>query len=185
MDLSIRQRLAHHTGLSEQDRQLIMAVQDGLPLVSRPYAVIGERLGISEAQVLERLHHLLQDGVIKRLGVVVRHRRLGYQANAMVVWNVPDDQVQALGQCFARFPFVRLCYQRPRRGAQWPYNLFCMIHGQDRSQVLAQVDHLVAACDTGNIAHQVLFSARCFKQVGANYTEQQKARKQDLHEARV
>jgi DNA-binding Lrp family transcriptional regulator len=138
-------------------------------LVSRPFAEVGARLGMAEADVIARIERLRGAGVIKRMGVVVRHRRLGYEANAMVVWDAPDARVDILGKCFARFPFVTLCYQRPRRGARWPYNLFCMIHGKDRAAVLEKVAELTDACAVGEVRHQVLFSRRCFKQRGANY----------------
>ncbi|MFZ0468406.1 MAG: AsnC family protein [Thiogranum sp.] len=152
------------------NRALLRAVEGGLPLALRPYAVVGEQLGIAENEVIARLHNLQEQGIIKRMGVVVRHRVLGYRANAMVVWDVPDAEVAATGCCLGAVPFVTLCYRRPRRLPDWPYNLFTMIHGHDRAQVLARVDHLVNRCDMRDIAHQVLFSQRCFKQRGARYT---------------
>ncbi|WJW75435.1 AsnC family transcriptional regulator [Thiohalobacter sp. IOR34] len=157
------------TPLAADDRRLIEAIQRGLPLVARPYAAVGERLGMSEGEVLARLARLLEDGVIKRLGVVVRHRELGYRANAMVVWDVPDATVDRLGQCLGQFEFVTLCYRRPRRLPDWPYNLFCMIHGKDRAAVLDKVDFLVERCGLQGIAREVLFSGRRFKQRGAIY----------------
>lgn len=172
MDLNIRQRIATHPSLDEEDRRLVLAVQGGLPLVSRPFAQIARDLGMQEQEVIDRLASLRKAGVIKRLGVVVRHRSLGYHANAMVVWDVPDAKVQELGRCFAQSSFVTLCYQRPRRGKQWPYNLFCMIHGRDREAVLEKVAALVQQCEC-NVRHQVLFSLRCFKQRGANYANTQ------------
>ncbi len=170
MDLSTNQTV--HGGasrLSAQDRALVCEVQQGLPLVSRPYAAIGARLGMDEARVIEALQRLLALGYIKRMGVVVRHRELGYCANAMVVWDVADSRVQELGHCLSRFPFVTLCYRRPRRLPDWPYNLFCMIHGRSRDAVLGHVDELVQGCGLGDIAHAVLFSRRRFKQRGASY----------------
>jgi DNA-binding Lrp family transcriptional regulator len=154
---------------AERERALIAAIQDGLPLVPRPYALIGERIGMSEAQVIAGIRHLLEQGVIKRLGVVVRHRALGYRANAMVVWDVPDARLDRLGPCMGRFAFVTLCYHRPRRPPAWRYNLFTMIHGRDREQVLARVEELIEACGLEQVAHEVLFSRRCFKQCGARY----------------
>ncbi len=155
----------------EDPRQtaLIAAIQEGLPLVARPWAVIAERLGMREAEVMEWVRALQCDGTIKRLGVVVRHRRLGYRANAMVVWDLPDDRVAEVGHCFGRFGFVTLCYRRPRRLPHWPYNLFTMIHGRDRAEVRTRVDELVAACGLEDVAHAVLFSRRAFKQRGARY----------------
>lgn len=152
------------------NRALLRAVENGLPLVTEPYALIGRQLGIAEDDVIERLRNLQEQGIIKRLGIVVRHRVLGYRANAMVVWDVADDEVAATGSCLGSVPFITLCYRRPRRLPDWPYNLFTMIHGRDREQVLARVEHLVHRCGMNDIDHQVLFSPRCFKQRGARYT---------------
>lgn len=161
--------MARQVTLSEDDRRLLAAIQHGLPLVPRPYADIGARLGWNEAQVVARLQVLLQAGVIKRMGVIVRHHELGYRANAMVVWDVPDEEVDALGEKMGRFPFVTLCYQRARRLPDWPYNLFSMIHARDRATALAQVNEIIAQCGLRNVPHAVLFSRRRFKQRGAWY----------------
>jgi DNA-binding Lrp family transcriptional regulator len=148
---------------------LIDAIQNGLPLVSRPYHAIAERLGCTEFDVIERLRELLDSGVIKRLGVVVRHHELGYRANAMVVWDVPDERVEQVGLQLGDQDCVTLCYQRPRRLPDWPYNLFCMVHGRDRDEVLACIDRVTAALMIDAIPHEVLFSGRRFKQRGARY----------------
>ncbi|MDD5240544.1 MAG: Lrp/AsnC family transcriptional regulator [Sulfuricella sp.] len=148
---------------------LIGAIQQGLPLVPRPFAEIGAGIGLSESEVIAGLGQLLEQGVIKRMGVVVRHRELGYRANAMVVWDIPDDRVSALGQCVGQFDFVTLCYQRPRRLPTWRYNLFCMIHGRDRDEVLSHVAQLKEQCGLNDVSHEVLFSLRRFKQCGARY----------------
>lgn len=157
--------------LTARDRQLIGAVQAGLPLVRRPFAALAGRLGMPENQVIERLDALLASGVIKRLGVVVRHHELGYTANAMVVWDVPDQRVDALAKRIADYSFVTLCYRRPRRPPHWPYNLFCMIHGRDRVEVGSQITRLIDELELADIAHEVLFSCRRFKQRGARYAE--------------
>lgn len=151
------------------DRALIEAIQGGLPLVARPYAAIGQRIGLTESETIRRIAALIQEGTIKRFGIVVRHHELGYRANAMVVWDVPDHEVSALGRCLSRFDCVTLCYRRPRRPPHWPYNLFCMIHGRDRQTVLAHVAHIVETCGLEGVRHEVLFSRRRFKQRGAFY----------------
>jgi len=157
--------------LTEADRELIAAIQGGLPLVAHPYAVIGEQLGLSEAAVIERLETLQSSGLIKRMGVVVRHRALGYRANAMVVWDIPDDQVERIGALLADEVCVTLCYQRPRRLPAWPYNLFCMIHGRERDNVLRRLEQIISVHRLEEIPHTVLFSGRSFKQRGAHYVE--------------
>ncbi len=155
------------------DQLIIEAIQDGLPLVSRPYAAIGERIGMTEGEVIARLSFLLQTRVIKRLGVVVYHRKLGYRANAMVVWDIPDERVDSVGKQIGQFDFVTLCYQRARHLPDWPYNLFGMIHGKDRNIVLHKLDSLIKQCNLSDIPYQVLFSCHCFKQRGAVYTTRQ------------
>ena len=154
--------------LDTRDRQLLERVQLGLPVCSTPYAEIGATLGMPEAEVIERLARLKQKGLIKRMGVIVKHHQLGYRANAMIVWDIPDNLVKQLGGHISRFAFVTLCYQRPRQ-AEWPYNLYCMIHGKDRTTVLMQLEQLNAACGLAGYDREILFSRRCFKQRGAIY----------------
>lgn len=148
---------------------LIAIVSEGLPLVKRPYAEIARRLQCSEAEVIDGIGEIIASGDIKRYGVVVRHRRLGYLANGMVVWDIPDSRVSEIGHCIGQYSFVTLCYQRPRRLPEWRYNLFSMIHGQDRAAVIDQVDFIVQQCGLQEIEHEILFSKRCFKQRGASY----------------
>jgi DNA-binding Lrp family transcriptional regulator len=155
--------------IDDTDRRVLAAIQGGLPLVSRPYAEIGARLGLTEPEVIARLTRLKQSGVIRRFGVVVRHHEVGYGANAMVVWDVPDDAVTNLGRCLAGFDFITLCYRRPRRLPQWRYNLYCMIHGRDREEVLAHLEWMVNHCGLQELPHAALFSRRRFKQRGARY----------------
>ena len=155
--------------LSAKDRELIAAIQGGLPLVARPYAAIAAQLQLTETQVIARLQALQASGLIKRMGVVVKHRALGYRANAMVVWDIPDAEVERIGALLADETCVTLCYQRPRRLPAWPYNLFCMIHGRERDSVLRRLEQIIAFHGLEAIPHTVLFSGRSFKQRGAHY----------------
>jgi len=151
------------------DQKLLEAIQQGLPISPRPYARLGDLLGLSENEVIERLDRLKQIGLIKRMGVIVKHRSLGYLANAMIVWDIPDHQVQEVGRQISEFEFVNLCYRRPRSGQDWPYNLYCMIHGKNRESVLKKFNFLEQCCQTQSFPREILFSVRCFKQRGAIY----------------
>ncbi len=148
---------------------LIQVAQHGLPLTSRPYRELARQAGLSEQQVIDGLKALLDAGIIKRLGVVVRHRPLGYAANAMVVWDVPEAQVEQAGNSLGRAECVNLCYQRPRVAGRWPYNPFCMVHGRDRDAVRDCVAELAGLPELAGARHEILFSRRCFKQRGAIY----------------
>ncbi len=158
------------SGIDDTDRSLLGAIEDGFSIVSRPYAEIARQIGITEDDVIERLGRLLEGGVIKRLGLVVRHRAVGFQANAMVVWDVPDAEVDQAADDLTAHPFVTLCYRRPRRPPEWPYNLFCMVHGRDRGTVKTQIAQLNASAGLGEMPSSVLFSKRCFKQRGARFS---------------
>lgn len=151
------------------DEQLIETIQFGLPLVERPYQAVGEKIGHSEKVIIERIDALQVSGAIKRFGVVVRHHELGYRANAMLVWDVSQDRVDELGEQLSKLECVTLCYQRQRHLPEWPYNLFCMIHGRDRDEVKRCIEEINERFVLRSLPHQVLFSTRCFKQRGARY----------------
>jgi DNA-binding Lrp family transcriptional regulator len=155
--------------LGDAQRALVLALQDGLPLVAAPYASLAQRAGMREAGVLATLQDWIAARVINRFGVIVRHHELGYRANAMVVFDVPDCEVRAAGRRAAAMPFVNLCYRRQRHLPQWRYNLYCMIHGVDRAAVEAQIAQLRAGCGLLAYPHEVLFSRQRFKQRGARY----------------
>ncbi len=157
------------------DQKLIALIQDGLGLTRKPFAHIAEQLGVSEQQVINRLQELKDNGTIKRMGVIVRHRELGFKANAMVVWDIPEHRVVQIATKIAAFNCVTLCYQRPRRPSQqWSYNLFSMIHGKDRASVLQRLEDIVDLLELQDINYQPLFSTRRFKQRGARYIDPDK-----------
>jgi DNA-binding Lrp family transcriptional regulator len=153
------------------DRNVLAAIEDGLPLVDRPYRDVAQRLGVSENDLLDRLRRMATSGTLARFGCVVRHRALGYTANAMAVWNIRDDNVDVVAGRYARHPSVTLCYRRPRRHPDWSYNLFCMVHAKTRRDAYAAIDDLNLVGETGLNDQAVLFSTRCFKQRGAVYSD--------------
>jgi DNA-binding Lrp family transcriptional regulator len=155
--------------LGDDEWRLMAALEDGLDLVPQPFARLAMRCGLAEEAVRARIADWLARGVVKRFGVVVRHHELGYAANAMAVWDVPDAEVSAAGRRLAATGDVSLCYRRERDLPHWPYNLFCMIHGRDRRAVEAQVADLADRVGLAGLPHALLFSRRRFKQSGARY----------------
>lgn len=152
--------------LDETDRQLIKATQAGLPRVVRPYHAIGEQLGISGEEVIQRLQAMLDSGIVRRIGVVPNHYALGYQANGMSVWDVPDEHIAELGQKIGALAFVSHAYHRPRHLPGWPYNLFAMVHGKDRAEVDEKVRQIAALLGASDRGHTVLFSTKILKKTG-------------------
>jgi len=152
--------------LSRLDRRLVAATQAGLPLVPRPYAALAETLGVDEAVVRERLQRMLADGLIRRIGAVPNHYRIGFVANGMTVWDVADDRVDALGEQVGALGFVSHCYRRPRALPDWPYNLFAMVHGRRRDEVERGAAAIRALLGDACRAHDVLYSSRILKKTG-------------------
>ncbi|PCH95147.1 MAG: AsnC family protein [Gammaproteobacteria bacterium] len=151
-------------------QQLFAAVEQGLPLLPQPYLAIAEQIGASEDAVINTLNIWQQQGLIRRLGLVVRHRKLGYCANAMVVWNVTDTDVDDIGDQLAGESVVTLCYQRARVLPHWQYNLFCMIHGKDKATVLQQLADICQRHQLESIEKEVLFSVKAYKQQGGRFS---------------
>lgn len=154
-----------------RDRSLLSALENGIPLVSRPYRDVGEGIAVPEREVIDRLAHLKAAGVVTRFGCVIRHRHFGYTANAMAVWDIPDEIVDNAAARISANRHVTLCYCRPRRLPDWPYNLFCMVHAKTRSEAKAVIDDVNAIASIGAFNHAVLFSTRCFKQRGALFSD--------------
>ncbi len=146
--------------------RLIKLTQAGLPITPAPYTAIADKLGVTTHEVISRLESMLTSGAIRRIGAVPNHYALGYRGNGMSVWDIPDEQIDATGQEIAALDYVSHCYQRPRHGSEWPYNLFAMVHGKDRSEVLARIDEMKQLLGTRVRAQDVLFSTRILKKTG-------------------
>lgn len=164
------ENVCHPTELSAHSRLRVL-LEQGLPLTPRPWRALAEQCGLEENEVMVCVRRWQEEKLIKRLGLVVRHRRLGIDANAMVVWNVPDGQVTHVGRALAGESIITLCYRRPRRPPDWPFNLFCMIHGVRREQVLEQLEALIHRHGLAEIDHQVLFSQHVYRQCGGRYAQ--------------
>jgi DNA-binding Lrp family transcriptional regulator len=156
--------------LSALDADLLLAIQDGFPLSATPYRDVADDIDADVSDVLDAVERLLADGCVKRVGCIVNHVVTGFDANCMVVWDVPDDELDDRGIHVGQLPYVTLCYHRPRRPDQdWPYNLFTMIHGRESDAVDAKIDELAA--DHLPFDHERLYSQRTLKQTGARYDD--------------
>lgn len=148
------------------DRQIISATQRGLPLSHNPYHDIARQLGLDTKDVLLRMQNMLDKGIIRRIGVIPNHYKLGYKSNGMSVWNIADDNIRQCGQLVGSLDFVSHCYQRPRFLPEWPYNLFAMVHGKSHDEVIAKVDIIAELLGNNNRGHEILFSTRILKKTG-------------------
>jgi DNA-binding Lrp family transcriptional regulator len=152
--------------LTEIDRALVVATQEGLPVSERPYQLVGQELGITEDEVIARLEKMLDHGVIRRIAVIPNHYRIGFKANGMTVWNVKDEQIKELGKQIGELPYVSHCYQRPRHEPYWSYNLFAMVHGSERAQVEERAEKLKAILGDACLGNEILYSSKILKKTG-------------------
>ena len=151
----------------EGDRAIMEAMSQGLHICARPFADMAGRLGLGEPVVLDRIKALSDAGLFTRVGIIVRHRALGWRSNAMVVWKMPGERINAAGSALATLPGVTLCYQRRAEPDVWPFTLYNMIHARSRGEAEAVLTRARALPELAGVEHQVLFSLQCFKQKGA------------------
>lgn len=131
--------------LSATDKLLIFHLSGDLGDSPAPYAELAERLGLTEDEVLAAVRRYMETGLIRRLGATLWHQRSGFKANAMVVFEVSSEQAEDVGGRMAEKPYVSHCYLR-RTAPGWPYNLYAMIHAEERGQLLAMAEELAAIC---------------------------------------
>ena len=165
---TLRNRIAPDpAAIRPGDRPSWHEMAEGLALTRHPFAQLAERLKASEGHVIDRLATLSASGILTRIGVIVRHRAIGWRANAMVVWDLPKDRMEAAGLALAGLPGVTLCYQRRTVPGVWSFGLFSMIHARSRPEAIDVLGSAAVLPELSRASHRVLFSTRCFKQTGA------------------
>jgi DNA-binding Lrp family transcriptional regulator len=164
--------------LTPDERDLVVALQDGFPDSRTPYADLADRVGRSTDWVLETIEGFRRAGKIRRVGLVPNHYALGYDENPMTVWDVPDDRVAEVGPAVADLPFITHCYERPRHDGVWPYNLFAMTHGRDAEEAAERVERIRETIDAHGGARDdaILRSTEILKKTGIRLAERADAR---------
>lgn len=152
--------------ISDFEKSIVRGLQGDLPLVQRPFKPIADKLGIEEKDLVAKLQEMDDEGIIRRFSAILHHRSVGFSANAMGAWRVPENKAEEVGTKMAKFPQVSHCYQRPTFPT-WPYNLFTMIHGKT-TEDCEQVAKLISQ-DTGIEDYRLLYSTREFKKVSMRY----------------
>ena len=152
--------------IDESEKKVIGLIQGDLPLDARPFARMAEMAGMSEGEFIRTVNSLIERGVIRRFGATLRHQEAGFSANAMVAWIVPEERAEEVGRIMAGFREVSHCYQRvPRK--TWPYNLYTMIHGDNREQCHKVAERI--ARKVGIQDYALLFSEKEFKKTSMEY----------------
>ena len=161
--------------LTPAERDLVVAIQGGLPTTATPYRDVAADLDADPAWVVETIRRFEREGKVRRVGVVPNHYALGYTENGMTVWDVPDDRVGEVGPAVASLDFVTHCYRRPRHEPVWPYNFFAMTHGRSEAESRERVETVRETMadhwDVGDDDWETLFSTRILKKTGIRLAE--------------
>ena len=152
--------------IDEFDKKVISLIQGDLPVDPRPFAVLADQVGLTEAQFIARIKGLKERGIIRRFGATLRHQEAGFNSNAMVAWVVPDHRIDEAGSVLAKFREVTHCYQR-RAQKDWPYNLYTMIHGSNRDQCFQIAARMSRSA--GIDEYELLFSEKEFRKTSMEY----------------
>jgi DNA-binding Lrp family transcriptional regulator len=157
--------------LTDDEKELARLLQADLPPFEHPFAVLEDILqerGVdaTEDWVIERTQAWVAARVIRRFGAAIKHHKTGFTANAMGVWDCPDERVEDVGAIMASFPEVSHVYERPR-AATWPANLYTMIHGRSGGEVEATAARIRDA--VGLPDPRLLYSVREFKKTSMTY----------------
>ena len=154
------------TVIDDLDKKVIGLIQGDLPVDRRPFAILAEKIGMTEEEFLDRVKNLKKKGVLRRFGATLRHQKAGYGSNAMIAWLVPDERIDEVGEKLARFREVTHCYQRNPQG-DWRYNLFSMVHGNNRDQCYEIAERMSQAVNISD--YVLLFSETEFKKTSMEY----------------
>lgn len=166
MSISSSTSKAGASTLEGLSRRIVLATQAGLPICEQPFDAIAREVQSTPEQVKACINEMLEDGRIRRIGLVPNHYRLGYTANGMSVWDVEDRYVDVAGEMVGALSMVSHCYQRPRALPEWPYNIFAMVHGRYREEVMEKVEQIAGLLGDKARSHDVLFSTRILKKTG-------------------
>ncbi|AEM57833.1 heme biosynthesis protein [Haloarcula hispanica N601] len=161
--------------LTADELDLVLEIQDGLPITATPYADVADEIDADVDWVLETIQRFNMEGKVRRVGVIPNHYALGYSENGMTVWDVPDEVIDEVGPAIAEFDFVTHCYERPRHDGVWPYNFFAMTHGRSEAESQERIqqvrDRMADHWDVSEDDWDTLFSTRILKKTGIRLDE--------------
>jgi len=151
---------------TEDDKEFIRQLQKDFEIIDRPFLKASNALGISEEKVFEKLKHYESIGVMRRFAAILRHREAGFTANGMIVWKVPEDRINQVGEKLGAFPQVSHCYERPVY-PDWPYNVFSMIHCKSIDEAKEMAKEIQTQINVEE--YKILFSSKEFKKTRVEY----------------
>jgi len=151
---------------TEQDKDFIRELQKDMEIIDEPFVQAANNLGITEDELFAKMKHYESMGVLRRFAAILRHRQVGFTANGMIVWKVPEGRITSVGETLGSFPQVSHCYERPTYD-DWPYNVFSMIHCKTHDEAYDVAKTIQNQIDVDE--YKILFSSREFKKTRVEY----------------
>ena len=152
--------------IDDIDKRIIRLIQEDLPMVLSPFAVLAKRAGLKEGEIIARIRKMKTKGIVRRFGATLRHQEAGFSSNAMIAWCVPEDRVDEVGKTLSRFKEVTHCYLR-KTPKGWRYNIYTMIHGESEQECTEIAKRM--SREVGIEDYQLLFSKKEFKKTSMKY----------------
>jgi DNA-binding Lrp family transcriptional regulator len=152
--------------LTPLHHSVIRYAQYDIEMTQEPFKKIIQALDIEYDTFFKILNELQEAGVMRRFASILNHRKAGFGANAMVVWDVDEADGEAIGEKAAAFSAVSHCYLRPKY-PNWPYNLFTMVHGKSEEETNSIIEDMALEIEAKR--YMPLYSSREFKKVRIEY----------------
>lgn len=165
--------------LSEIDKKIILLIQEDIPLEPRPFRELAKKVNMTEEEFLAHIEDLRRRGHIRRFGAHIRHRNAGIEHNALILWAVPENEVERIGQSLAEIPEVTHCYQRPPF-TEKGYNIFTMVHGHSLEELRRLVERIAARL--GLDTYEMLFSTQEFKKSSMKLFQKKSTHRGKMHD---
>jgi DNA-binding Lrp family transcriptional regulator len=147
--------------MDEIDIKILAHVEKGVALEREPFKMLALQLSITQQEVVNRLNQLKATGVIRRFGASIKPNNIGYSANALVAWKIPQDRVQEVGAYMSKMPEISHCYERQAVAGRWEYNLYTVMHAKERESINRLVKELSKETEVGD--YKILYSTRDLK----------------------
>ncbi len=152
-----------------QQKKILKELAYGLPICEEPYKALAEKINVPQSALFEFIQNLIDSNVIHRFGMVINQEAVGYKENAIVVWDIPDEEVDQVGALLGLQEKISLCYRRPRQLPDWPYNLFTLIHGETKNDVITELNKIIESNGVESYASDVLISNKTYKSLGKRF----------------
>lgn len=152
--------------LSLLDKKIINYLSTQILEGLEPFHTVAARLNISPDEVFRRIIRYKKIGLLTKFGATLNQGQAGFKFNALGVWKVPSNKIEAMAKIMISYRQISHCYQR-KSYPNWPYSLYTMIHAQKKSTCLRIAKEIAHKSKIND--YQLLFSQKEYKKQDRAY----------------